>query len=135
MKFIESFLKTAKKQDDKKSSHIGSRILMGNPASAAYHAKKGKGIQAFSEARTHAVKEGLLGLYKGLKYGGGAGALTGAGLAAHQLIKRNPREAAKRLAIAMGTGSLGGAAIGGQYGAYKGHFGDEATKIHKKYQE
>jgi hypothetical protein len=118
--FNAGFEKVAKEKED----HTMSRALLGNPVSAAVHARKGEKLKAGGHALKHLAGQSL----KGLGIGAGAGSLVGAGVGA----LKGGKEGAKRGALIGGglTGYLGGAA-----GALKGHLGSEATKIHKKYQK
>ena len=121
--------------EKEKKTHFGSRFFMGNPASAAYHAKKGKGEQAFSEASGHFHTEHLKGLGKGALYGAGAGTAGAAGVAAHHLAKHKTLKGSGRKALlALLGGTAVGASAGETYGLFKGHLGEQATKIHQKYQ-
>lgn len=128
--FTSGFEKVAKEHDD----HKVRRFLIGNPASAAWGAKKGKGQQAFLEAADTARKHVNKSIVKGMKHGALAGGSVGTGAALGALLMRKkPVVAAKMLGAGLAGGTLLGSAAGSWHGAMKGHLGEEATKIHRKY--
>ena len=110
--FNSGFEKVAKEKED----HTISRVLLGNPISAAVHARKGEKTKAFGHAFAHHGKNYLGGLGIGGALGAAAGGLKGG------------KEGAKR-------GAAIGAGLGGAVGSIKGNLGREAGKIHKEYQK
>jgi len=97
------------------------RTLLGNPISAALDAKKGKRIEAYTDALGHQWGQEGLGALKGLAggaaLGGAYGALTG------------------NFPAGLIQGAAAGGSAGRMYGGYKGHMDEKATEIYRRHKQ
>lgn len=111
--------------------HFLRRALLGNPNSAALEAAPGSRLDAYGEANGHVQAEGLKGVLKGGLGGAALGALAGGFAGARSAppgsMLRNGVGTA--LAGGLAAGALG-AGFGGGVGSVKGHFDEEASRIH-----
>jgi len=118
-------------EDKDKDKHRLRRALLGNPISAAVEAKKGRKLDAFSNAVGHSGVESVRGAGVGGLAGAGVGALVGGVKGA---LKGGGRKGALRGAAAgASSGGVIGGGSGGYLGALKGHFDSRADEIHSEY--
>lgn len=136
MKFSDGFVKVAAHHDEDDGSM--RRAIIGAPLSAAWSAKKGKKLDAFTESYGNVMKHNLKGAVSGGKWGAIAGVPVG--LATAALAAKHGKGGKLKNALKGGAaGLLGSAAIGTGIGSVggqlKGHLGSEAAAIEKKHRK
>jgi len=110
--------------------HRLRRFMIGNPASAALEADKGKKTDAFADAFKHQLAE----TWKGRSVGAAGGAATGGLLGWNMPAQHRGSGTKGQTAALIGTGlGLLGAGVGGLFGKLKGKLDEEADAIHQRY--